>query len=123
MWNRAQRCIGALPTDVYRVYDSRGQLLYVGASVNVFKRFHEHRAYAPWWYWARTGTVHRYENRRMARHVEALAIRDEMPRFNVTRERTEEHPQPVTPPIEVLSLWWDEDGDYWLEPLEVEHVA
>lgn len=115
MWNQSQRRIAHLPTDVYRVHDQWGKLLYVGSSINVFKRMQEHQAYAEWWPYASTGTVTRYENRRMARKVEALAIRDEKPMFNVTREVSEErNADPITDPIEVLSLFW-EQGRVWVD--------
>lgn len=104
-----------MPTDVYRVYDVTGSLLYVGSSINVFQRMRDHRTYAPWWRLASEGTVTRYENRWIARKVEALAIRDEHPRFNVTREVTEERrPHEITEPIEVLSLFW-EQGKVWVD--------
>ena len=114
MWNRAQRNIKHLPTDVYRVYDEAGALLYVGASINVFKRMNEHKAYAPWWPHAHTATVHQYPDRATARGVEALAIRDESPRFNVTRELTEERRAVISAePIDVMELFW-EQGKVWV---------
>lgn len=114
-WNRAQRRLSKFATDVYRVYDIHGQLLYVGASVNVFTRLRAHRQYAEWWPLAHEATVTRYENRRMARHVEAIAIREERPQFNVTDERSEAMFRiEVTEPIEVLDLFW-EDGRVWVD--------
>lgn len=115
MWNQYQRRIAHLPTDVYRVYDECGHLLYVGVSTNVFYRMREHKAYAEWWPLANSGTVARYENRYMARKVEALAIRDESPVFNVVREdREARRPEVVTEPVEVLSLFW-EQGRVWVD--------
>lgn len=115
MWNGNQRRLARLPTDVYRVYDAPGRLLYVGSSVNVFQRMREHRLYAAWWPMAAEGTVTRYENRAIARKVEALAIRDEGPQFNVTRETSEERRNcEVTEPVEVLSLFW-EQGRVWVD--------
>lgn len=115
VWNRAQRRLSKMPTDVYRVYDRHGQLLYVGAAVDVFSRMREHRRYAGWWFLADSATVNRYENRNIARHVEAVAIRDEAPLYNVTRELSEERKRvTVTDPIEVLDLFW-EDGRVWVD--------
>lgn len=115
MWNQNQRRIAHLPTDVYRVYDERGRLLYVGVSTNVFYRMHDHKMYSAWWHLADSGTVSRYENRYIARKVEALAIRDESPLYNVTREHSEaRRAELVTEPVEVLSLFW-EQGKVWVD--------
>jgi len=115
VWNKSQRQLKHLPTDVYRVYDQEGRLLYVGASVNVFTRLREHRLYAEWWPLAFEGTVTRYENRAMARSVEAHAIRNEGPLYNTTDERAEAIKRiTITDPIEVIDLWWDE-GKVWVD--------
>ena len=94
---------------------SSRHLLYVGTSVNVFVRMREHRRYAEWWPHAFEGTVHRYENRTIARHVEAVAIRDESPLWNVAAEASGyKRVVEVTPAIEELKLWWD-DGEVWVD--------
>lgn len=114
-WNKAQRRISDWPCDVYRVYDRDGALLYVGATVNVFKRMREHKRYARWWPLADEASVTTYEDRTMARHVEAVAIRDERPRFNVTRELSEECPRDVSDPTDQMTLWWDDSGEVWVD--------
>lgn len=115
VWNRAQRRLKNLPTAVYQVFDRDGVLIYVGASVNVFARLNEHRRYASWWRVADHAIVQRFENRAMARHIEALTIRECRPRYNVTREVSEESRRiEVTEPIEVVRLVW-QDGKVWLD--------
>lgn len=70
------------PTSVYRVFDSRDQLLYVGCSTYPHARMYEHRATAPWFPLAARFTVHRYRNRYAALLAEAVAIIDERPIHN-----------------------------------------
>jgi predicted GIY-YIG superfamily endonuclease len=113
-WNKAQRQLSKYKTDVYRIRSADGRLLYVGSSVNVFKRMREHRKYSGWWQESDSGTVQQFGNRRIARHVEAVAIRDEMPVFNVTRELSELRTvltQEDMTPIDQFEIW--RDGDTW----------
>lgn len=76
------------PHDVYRIYDATGALLYVGCSWNAFSRVpqhkHEHR---PWFPLAATVDVDTFPDLRTARLVEALAIAEERPAWNVATER------------------------------------
>lgn len=73
------------PTDVYRLYDVDGNLLYVGVAVNGYARLDAHKRYMHWWPLVARVVMTRYENRRVALAVEAVAIRDENPIHNVTR--------------------------------------
>lgn len=114
VWNKAQRRLKRLPTDVYQVFDANGVMLYVGAAVNVFTRLNEHRKYAAWWHIADHAIVQRFPDRVMARYIEAITIRDVKPRYNVTRELSEERRHlEVAQPIEVIHLFW-EDGKVWV---------
>lgn len=85
MLNRAQRAIAHLPTDVYRIYDIDGNLLYVGCSVNAYTRIPQHKAYTVWYQRMARFTVHRYRDRAIALAIEDLAISTEKPEFNVTQ--------------------------------------
>lgn len=75
------RAISA-PTDVYRLLDADGQLLYVGVTSWGMARINAHRREQPWWPEVRTYTVERYPNRRTAQIVESRAIAAERPRYN-----------------------------------------
>lgn len=110
VWNKAQRRISKCPTDVYRVFDGRGRLLYVGVSVDVFIRMREHRRYSLWWHQAARATVTTYPDRASARWVESVAIRDESPVFNVVREIPLSAPDGVSRPCHSYRLRWDEGG-------------
>lgn len=70
---------------VYRLYDGKGHLLYVGATINVGSRMVQHRRTQPWWARVRRISVAHYPSRQEAEVAEALAIWRENPRFNVQR--------------------------------------
>jgi predicted GIY-YIG superfamily endonuclease len=72
-------------TALYRFYDERDQLLYVGITKRLQTRWREHsRDYATtWWPLVRSNTVHWYPNRTEASQAERQAIRDENPLHNV----------------------------------------
>jgi predicted GIY-YIG superfamily endonuclease len=85
---RGRKLLSRAQHDLYRVYDADGNLLYVGASVDAFTRLDQHRnEHQPWWPSARTFTVTRYANGWTARYLEAVAIRDEEPIWNVRKEQ------------------------------------
>jgi hypothetical protein len=68
------------PHDVYRVRDAAGALLYVGCSINAFKR-HKNE-YSPWFPLAATVDVVQYSDMASAQFVEAQAIEVEAPMWN-----------------------------------------
>lgn len=73
--------------DVYRVRDSHGALLYVGCSVDAFRRVPQHKyEYQSWFPLAVTVDIDQYCDRKTARYVEALAIEHEAPMWNRARE-------------------------------------
>jgi predicted GIY-YIG superfamily endonuclease len=79
--------VWSLPHDVYRVRDAAGNLLYVGCSVNAFRRIQQHKAeYQPWFPAAATVDIEQYEDFRSGRLVEALAIEEESPLWNRAKE-------------------------------------
>lgn len=116
--NSAQRRIRHLKTDVYRVYGIHDELLYVGYSVNVFRRLGQHKPYAVWYPLADTVLVEQYANRAEACYVEAVAIRDEAPLHNVTIERAALYrlTRTTSPtPIDSFAMWRDEEGQWWVD--------
>lgn len=79
--------LSKIPHDVYRIRDEAGALLYVGCSVNVFKRIQQHKAeYQPWFPLAATVDIDQYPDLVTARYKEAHAIATEWPIWNTARE-------------------------------------
>jgi hypothetical protein len=68
-------------TALYRHFDKDGRLLYVGISVNVLQRTHEHRA-SHWWRKITDITIERYDSREAASAAESVAIEVEKPLYN-----------------------------------------
>lgn len=75
------RTRGAL-TDVYRLYDATGRLLYVGIGVNGYARLDAHRREKAWWPQVTRVRMEQYRSRRTAFLVEARAIATEHPIHN-----------------------------------------
>jgi len=85
---------------VYRLYDAHGQLLYVGCSKRLDKRWQEHRAARP----GMTAIASRCKlqgpfTREVARQIERDAIRSEEPLYGWTPTRHREQ--------RVRDLWID----------------
>lgn len=72
-------------TCLYRFYDVQGYLLYVGITNSLEGRTSNHRSTKPWWGLVATMTVERFPSRAEAEIAERVAIRDELPAFNVQR--------------------------------------
>lgn len=45
----SRRVVSNTATAVYRLYDSGGELLYVGITNNPVRRFSQHQSEQPWW--------------------------------------------------------------------------
>lgn len=71
-------------TALYRFFDERGTLLYVGISASAFKRMASHNRRARWFGKARSVTIEWFRNREEALWAEAKAIFYEYPRYNLT---------------------------------------
>lgn len=71
------------PTDLYRVFDAAGTLLYVGISDDVSARFDGHRRTALWFGHMDRITLKTYPGRTAAEKAERRAIERERPLFNV----------------------------------------
>lgn len=70
-------------TYVYRIFDTDGQLIYVGATANPESRILAHK-HTSWWY-PQLGRIKIkvYPTRTAATDAEKAAIRTEFPRWNV----------------------------------------
>jgi predicted GIY-YIG superfamily endonuclease len=72
----------ASSTKLYRHFDAKGTLLYVGMSLNPFKRLGEHR-HAHWYESIDRVEIERFETRAEAAAAEREAIRREKPLHNI----------------------------------------
>lgn len=78
------------PTYLYRHYDKQGKLLYVGISAAPFSRLANHAAQSEWADKIDTVKLERFSTRSAALKAEAKIIRNDAPKFNVSREITGE---------------------------------
>lgn len=69
---------------LYRHFDKKGVLLYVGISDNPVARSAQHQANSPWHKFSEETTVEWFDTRTEADAAERAAIRDERPAFNTT---------------------------------------
>lgn len=72
-----------MTTTLYRAYDDRDRLLYVGISDGAFIRLAQHAADSPWTVYAVKVTLERYTLRSDAEAAEQEAIAGEDPVWNV----------------------------------------
>lgn len=66
---------------VYRLFNTKGNLLYVGMTVNLETRFKDHSRKS-WWHMVKTKTIETLPTRADAFYVEAIAILRESPKYN-----------------------------------------
>jgi predicted GIY-YIG superfamily endonuclease len=69
-------------TYVYHFYDVQGNLLYVGITNNVRRRWDQHAADKPWWHLVARKEKVLYSTREEAEKVEAHQIRTHRPLYN-----------------------------------------
>lgn len=82
---------------VYRFFNRRGRLLYIGLAVNARNRLRQHELEKPWWPEVATITLEHHEDWHSAAFAEIDAIRSEKPRYNRRLDRF------VSPPASVLA--------------------
>lgn len=75
------------PCVLYRLFDADDVLLYVGISSKVYRRLNGHRRVQPWWSAVTSVRIETYPTKDAALAAEALAIRTEGPRHNITHAR------------------------------------
>jgi predicted GIY-YIG superfamily endonuclease len=76
------------PTDLYRVADQDGVVLYIGIAYDWPSRFKQHAAEKPWWKdEVRRIDIEPHPSREEALAAEEVAIRAERPRYNVQHAR------------------------------------
>jgi hypothetical protein len=73
---------------LYRFFDAKGVLLYVGITYDLLGRFSTHSVERWWWgHWA-TLTATRYDSRAELEAAEREAIKSEGPRYNKVHNKT-----------------------------------
>jgi predicted GIY-YIG superfamily endonuclease len=73
-------------THLYRHYAEDGTLLYVGISVNAFKRLIDHKMHSAWFAQIETVKIKRYPTRMAAIQAETEAIQNEKPLYNIRKK-------------------------------------
>jgi predicted GIY-YIG superfamily endonuclease len=76
------------PTALYRLYNSKGKLLYVGITGNIKTRFATHAESKPWWPEVSRRTVEWHLTRDSAAEAEVKAIKRERPLYNIRDARS-----------------------------------
>jgi len=76
-------CAGEERHALYRFYDARENLLYVGITDDPWRRWREHVRIQSWYPQVKHQAVTWYENKAAAEVAEYVAIRCEHPRFNI----------------------------------------
>lgn len=69
-------------TTLYRAFNNRGELLYVGISDHFLTRLHQHQSSSKWLRLAEKVTLEHFATRQQAEESEVLAIHNEKPLFN-----------------------------------------
>lgn len=82
--------LGPRPTALYRYFDDRERLLYVGITDHIHYREADHVKSSSWMGFAARSTIVRYPTREEALEAESAMIRAERPLFNVVHNDTPE---------------------------------
>lgn len=72
------------PTSLYKLYDRKSQLLYVGIAGNPGRRFQQHRGHKPWWGSVQTIKLRHFKTRAEAEVAEIRSIKNDRPLYNIT---------------------------------------
>ena len=68
---------------LYRFFNDQDRLLYVGLTNNIRSRVGDHRRDKPWWKYAVTIRLERYDSLAELARAELAAIETEHPRYNI----------------------------------------
>ena len=70
-------------TSLYRHYDDKNNLLYVGISLNALNRLYQHGGHSDWFDDIKIVKIEHFESRREAVNAERKAIKNEKPLYNI----------------------------------------
>ena len=104
-----------MTTTLYRYFDSKSKLLYVGITKNQLNRFSTHSKEAPWFAEIATATFEQFISREKALEAETDAIGNEFPRFNKAGPTIK--PELVRHMNRIVSGNHELPGDYWHEAI------
>ena len=76
-----------MTAQLYRCFDAEGNLLYVGATKNVFQRIVEHKSQSYWSRYVTRVEIQHFDSRKEALAAEAVAITLENPKHNTVTPR------------------------------------
>lgn len=68
---------------LYRAYDDKEKLLYVGQSISVMNRLKQHMKSSEWSGIVNNITLQRFKNQRQLSRAELKAIEEEKPVYNI----------------------------------------
>ena len=71
-----------MTAQLYRCFDAEGNLLYVGATKNVFQRIADHQAHSYWFRRVTRVDIQHFDSYKEALDAEAMAVNTEHPRVN-----------------------------------------
>jgi hypothetical protein len=97
------------PTSVYRYYDARGYLIYVGITRTGISRNRQHNADKAWWPWVASQRVEHFASRDVAHAREIELITEFQPPFNVQHN-------PEQAQLRQLYVALRESGEYDADP-------
>lgn len=89
--------IAAKRTALYRLFDSNGQLLYIGITYQPEARWKAHAATKAWWPDVARKSMEWHDTRPIAEAAEVAAIRAELPLHNVDDSPIAPRPRSLTP--------------------------
>jgi len=115
-WAVVRKSLDSRPHTLYRFFDHRGELLYIGVSAALLNRLNQHRESRPWWCDVANVDLEHFETREEAFDAERNAIVVEKPTHNVHHNRG--NPRAVVPEAGDVELrdspkpkpWWWPEG-------------
>ena len=116
-------------TALYRFYDERNVLLYVGITDRLGHRWSEHVHGKPWWPEVRRQATEWYGSRQEAEQAEQAAIKVERPVYNIvhaipkpSRAESRSIPAPLSPP-DIRLLLYDLNAVMGSERMRLSELA
>ncbi len=103
---------GDKPTAVYRLYDTAGELLYVGIGVKPMDRLDQHRRTKGWWHEVARHEVTWYASRLLAGAEECRAVAFDRPKYNIDDATSGVWGRSRQRPVVTHSTWVDYGDSY-----------
>lgn len=91
-------------TALYRFFDKKDRLLYVGITDRLGERWSTHMRTKPWWSKVHRQTAEWHNTRKAAAAAEIAAIQDEKPLYNVAHAAKPDPPSSTLPKFLILTI-------------------